>query len=117
MYHQSSALSPLLCVTVTEALSREFRVALSWELLYTDDTVVTAETEDDLIKRLNEWKHNMENRGMQKIVRWPRGVCDRGIGNNSIQCINIQCFDAVVDGCVVLSYKTGVSGFSRTKSK
>ena len=23
---------------------------------------------------------------MQKAVRWPCGVCGRGIGNNSIQC-------------------------------
>jgi len=30
-----------------------------------DDLVVIAETEDDLIKRLNEWKDNMENRGMR----------------------------------------------------
>ena len=54
--HQGSALSHLLCVTIMEALSREFRVALPWELLYADDVVVIAETEDDLIKRLNEWK-------------------------------------------------------------
>jgi len=33
-------------VTVTEALSREFRVALPWEL-YTDDLVVIAETGKD----------------------------------------------------------------------
>jgi len=52
--HQGSALSPLLFVIVMEALSREFRVALQWELLYTDDLAVIAETEDDLIKRLNE---------------------------------------------------------------
>ena len=32
-----------------EALSREFRVALPSELLYTDDLVVTAETVDDLM--------------------------------------------------------------------
>jgi len=55
---------------------------------------VIAETEDDLIKRLNEWRDNVENRGMrvnmkkakvmisgewqkvmQKAVRWPCGVC------------------------------------------
>ena len=48
-----------------EALSGEFRVALPWELLYTDDLVVIAETEDDLIKRLNEWKDFVENRGMR----------------------------------------------------
>ena len=100
-----SAWSPLLFVIVMEAISREFRVALSWELLYADDLVVIAETEDNLIKRLNEWKNNVENRGMrvnmnktkvmisgerqkplQKAPRWPCGVCGRGVGSNSIQC-------------------------------
>jgi len=107
--HQGSALSPLLFVIVMKALSREFRVALPWELLYADDLVVIAETENDLIKRLNEWKYNMENRGMkvnmnktkvmisgecpkvmQKPVRWPCGVCGRDVGNNSIQCTSCQ---------------------------
>jgi len=63
--HHGSALSPLLFVIVVEALSREFRVALPWELLYADDLVVIAETEDDLIKRLNEWKYNVGNGGMR----------------------------------------------------
>jgi len=58
-------LSPLLFVIVMEALSREFRVALPWELLYAYDLVVIAETEDDLIKRLNEWKDNVKNRGVR----------------------------------------------------
>jgi len=44
---QGSVLSPLLFVIVMEATSREFRVALPRELLY-------AETEEELIKRLNE---------------------------------------------------------------
>jgi len=54
--HQGSALSPLLFLIIMEALSREFRVALPGELLHADDLVVIAETEDDLIKMLNEWK-------------------------------------------------------------
>ena len=54
MFDVGSALSPLLFVIVMEALSRAFRVALPWELLYADDLVVIAETEEDLIKRLNE---------------------------------------------------------------
>jgi len=33
-------------------------------LLYADDLVVIAKTKEDLIKRLNEWKDFMENRGM-----------------------------------------------------
>jgi len=39
---------------VMEALSTEFGVALPWELLYANYLVLIAETEDDLIKRLNE---------------------------------------------------------------
>jgi len=56
--HQGSAFSTLLFMTVVEALSREFRVALLWDLVYTENPVVIAETENDLIKRLNEWKDN-----------------------------------------------------------
>ena len=48
--HQGSGLSPLLFVIVMEAISREFRVALPWELLYADDLAVIAETEEELIK-------------------------------------------------------------------
>jgi len=100
-----------------EAISKEFRVALPWELLYADDLVVIAESEDDLFKRLNDWKDNMQIRGMrvninktkvmitsrtseanvegckvaikiQKAARWPCSVCGRGVGSNSIQCIS-----------------------------
>jgi len=103
--HQGSALSSLLFVIVMEAISREFRVAVLWELLYADDLVVIAETEEDLIRRLNECKNNVENRGMrvnmnktkvvisgehqkpvQKAARWPCGVCGKGVGSNSIKC-------------------------------
>ena len=60
-----------------------------------------AETEDEL----NEWKDNVESRGMrvnmnktkvmisgerqkvrQKAVRWPCGVCSKGVGSSSTQC-------------------------------
>jgi len=88
-----------------EAMSRELRVALPRELLHADDLAVIAETEHELIKRLNEWKDNVESKGMrvninktkvmvsgerqmvrQKDVRWPCGVCSKGVGSNSIQC-------------------------------
>jgi len=107
--HKGSALSPLLFVIVTKAISREFIVVLPWQLLYADDLVVIAETEEDLIKRLSESKNNVENRGMrvnmnktkvmisaerqkpvQKAARWPCGVCGRGVGSNSIQCTGCQ---------------------------
>jgi len=77
-------------------------------LLYTlvHDLVVVADAEDDLIKSLDEWKDDMENRRMrvymnkikvtisreyqklmQQAVRWP---CGRGVGSNSIQCPGCQ---------------------------
>ena len=34
-------------------------------MLFTDDLVVIAETEDDLIKRFKEWKDNVENTGIR----------------------------------------------------
>jgi len=90
-----------------ETVSREFGVALPWELLYADDLIVIAETEDDLNKRVNEWKVNMQNRCtrvninktkvmisgerqkvLKKAARWPCGVSGRGVGNNSIWCTN-----------------------------
>jgi len=37
-----------------EAISREFRVALPWEVLYADHLAVIAETEEEPIKNLNE---------------------------------------------------------------
>jgi len=63
--HQGSALSPLLFVIVMEAISRELRVALPWELLYADDLAVIAENEEELIKRLRVWKENVESKGMR----------------------------------------------------
>jgi len=63
--HQGSALSPLLFMIVMEAIYREFRVALPWELLYADDLAVITETEEELIKRLNDWKDIVESKGMR----------------------------------------------------
>ena len=107
--HQGSALRPMLFLIVMEAISREFRVALPWELLYADDFAVIAETAEELTKRLNEWKDNVESKGMrvnmnktkvmisgerqkvrQKAVSWPCGVCSKGVGSNSLQCNSCQ---------------------------
>ena len=68
--HQGSGLSPLLFVIVMEAISREFRVALPWELLYADDLAVIAETEEELIKRLNEWKDDIALVLQQNRMHW-----------------------------------------------
>jgi len=88
-----------------EAISREFRVALPWKLLYADNYVVIAETEEDLIKRLNEWKNNVENRGMRVNV-------------NTSQCRNLQDGRVVyvAEVLVVIQYNVLVvtSGYTRS---
>ena len=52
--HQGSVLSPLLFVIVLEALSREFREGLPMELLYADDLVLMAETEELLVEKIQK---------------------------------------------------------------
>jgi len=74
---QCSALSPLLFVIVMEALSREFRDTLPWELLYAGDLVVMAETVGDLIERLNGWRDNMESGSMVANMNKTRIVVSR----------------------------------------
>jgi len=103
--HQGSVLSPLLFIIVLEALSREFRAGLPWELLYADDLCLIAETEEELKVKIKCWKEGMESKGLRvnmsktKVMcckvgagkvestgKWPCGVCHKGVGVNSILC-------------------------------
>ena len=103
--YQGSVLSPLLFVIVLEALSCESRTGTPWELLYADDLVISAETEEGLKMKLNKWKTEMEAKGLRvnmgktKIMvsgvnlqtlkdsgEYPCSVCRKGVGSNSIYC-------------------------------
>ena len=103
--HQGSVLSPLLFVIVLKVLSREFRTGTPWELLYADDLVISAETEEGIKMKLNKWKTVMETKGLRvnmgktKIMvsrvnlqtlkdsgKYPCSVCRKGVGSNSIYC-------------------------------
>ena len=108
--HQGSVLSPLLFITVMEALSREFRIRCPWELLYADDLVIVAESLEELKIRLKNWKSGLEEKGLKvnvgktkvlcsrhdatksKIasVKHPCGVCMKGVGANSILCLGCR---------------------------
>jgi len=54
--HQGSVLSPLLFIVVMEALSITFRDGLPLELLYQDDLVLLADTEELLVEKIVRWK-------------------------------------------------------------
>ena len=95
----------MLFILVLEALSREFRTGVPWELLYADDLAVIADTLEECITKLKAWKNGMENCGprvnMKKtkfiisfagldVLRdsgaFPCAVCRSGVGANSISC-------------------------------
>ncbi len=99
--HKGS-LSPLLFITVMEEATRGDG---PWELLYADDLVLTAESEEEVIHMFNRWKEEMEqgelkinmektklmvigNKARDRIHsgRWPCGCCGRGVGADPI-CI------------------------------
>jgi len=77
---------------------------------------VIAETENDLIKRLNEWKDSVENRGMRVNMNKTKVVISgerqklmhRGVGDNSIHCTIFSCQKWVHKKC------SGIKG-SRSK--
>ena len=105
-YHQGSVLSPLLFIIVLEALSREFRTGCPWELLYADDLMISAESMEELLVKVQTWKTEMEKKGLRvnmgktkimesgtnldvlkKSGKYPCGVCQSGVGSsNAIFC-------------------------------
>ena len=54
--HQGSVLSPLLFVIPMEMISRELRAGLPLELLYADDLILMAESEESLHDKIEKWK-------------------------------------------------------------
>ena len=73
--HQGSVLNPFLFIIVLEALSKKFRKGLPYELLYADDLVLMAESEELLVKKIERWKKVPEvgelriNFGKAKVMR------------------------------------------------
>ena len=61
--HQGSVFSSLLFIIVLEALSKRFRGGLPSELLYADDLILMANSEEMLTEKFKKWKAGMERKG------------------------------------------------------
>src|ERR1700759_2896552 len=101
--HQGSVLSSLLFTIVLEALSREYREGLPWELLpwellYADNVALLAESKAELLDKIRAWKKGLERKGLRvnmektKVMKcmlssghnedcgkWPCGMCRKGV--------------------------------------
>ena len=90
--HQGSCLSPLLFITLMEALYQEFHT----ENLYADDLVVIIESLEDLQERLILWKSSMEgkvlrvNVGKTKVLPdiWARAWCASEVKQRPLCCMS-----------------------------
>ena len=75
--HQGSVLSPLLFTIVLEALSRDFRVGVPWELFFTDDLMIIATSREESVECVKTWKEGLESIGlhvnMTKTSSWLLG--------------------------------------------
>ena len=103
--HQGSGLSPLLLIIVLEALSRDFRVGVPWELFFADDLVIIVTSLEECVERVKAWKEGLESMGLhvnmtktkfmasglgldilQDSGKFPCIVCRTGVGRSSIRC-------------------------------
>jgi len=109
-------------------ISRELRAGLPLELLYADDLILMAESEESQRDKIVKLKSGLEAKGLRmntgktKVMfncsmkdkaeekgKWPCGVCKKGVGNNSILC----------HGCKKWIHKrcSGVKGSLRNASQ
>ena len=90
--HQGSVLSSLLFIIAMEALSREFRAGCPWELLYTNDLVIVAESLSKLKVRLKNWKDGLEEKGLKANVGKTKVLCSRhNVLKSKIASVKLPC--------------------------
>jgi len=94
--HQGSGHSPLL--------TRRCKKGLPWEVLYTDDLGVMADSEAELRRMIAAWKESLSGKGLKvntnksqvmvstasqsptETRNFPCSVCSKGVGANSLVC-------------------------------
>ena len=111
--HQGPALSPLLFITVMEEETKMAQGDGPWELLYADGLVLTSESKEEAIAKLNRWKGEMEQRGlninMDKTKLMVTGKKQRRKFNKKDGLVDAVKEEWEQTQCYVLSVKNGVT--------
>ena len=78
--HQGSTLSPLLFAVIIDVLSEHLRAENLWELLFADDLVIMADSEEQLQERLVKWQKSLEQFGLKMNAKKTKTMvcCKKG---------------------------------------
>src|SRR3989454_12626070 len=82
---------------------------LPWEVLYADDLILMAASQEELMEKIKQWKNGLEEKGLRvnmsktKIMKCrygvgqveatskhPCGVCRKGVRKKSIYCFSCK---------------------------
>ena len=63
--HQGLALSQFLFAVIMDRLTDEVRRKPPWTMLFADDIVICKKTREEVERRLESWKYELERRGMK----------------------------------------------------
>ena len=63
--HQGSALSPYLFDLVVDAATSDIKSESPWSILFADDIVLCSSRQEDLQRKLEQWREALENRGFK----------------------------------------------------
>ena len=98
--HQGSVLSPLLFILVLEALSRQFRTGVLWELLHANDLVVMADSLEKCIAKLKAWKEGMERKGLRVNMKKTKLTWSLDLGQTFF--VTLVCSSVLSAGVVLV---------------
>ena len=63
--HQGSALSSILFAIVIDSLTEEIQKVVPWDMMLADDVALCGDSYEEVEEHLEEWRGEMENRGLK----------------------------------------------------